>query len=117
MREVGLQQAFDGPRRVFGFDIAKDLGAARGMRAKTAAGINVIALHRVALLAGRDAGSKQADVADVMLGTGVVTAGQMNVERSVDRRTRLAMRDDVVGMALGVAGGELAAGVAGAGDD
>ena len=51
-----------------------------------------------------------------MLRAGMMTAGQMNVDRRVERDARFAPARDLLGMALGVGGGELAAGIAGAGD-
>ena len=52
----------------------------------------------------------------VMLRAGMMAAGEMDVDRRVERDARLAPARDVLGVALGVGGCELAAGVAGAGD-
>ena len=51
-----------------------------------------------------------------MLGAGVVAAGQVDVDRPVELDARLAPARDLLGVALGVGGGEPAADVAGAGD-
>ena len=51
-----------------------------------------------------------------MLRAGMMAAGEMDVDRRVERDPRLAPARDLLGVALGVGGGELAAGIAGAGD-
>ena len=68
-------------------------------------------------LADLDLGAEQADVADVMLGAGMVAAGQVDVDRLVERRAapRGGRRSPARGALVSDAG-ELAAGVAGAGD-
>src|SRR6185503_10516497 len=43
-------------------------------------------------------------------------AVEMNVDRRIERNTRLTPGGDLCGVPLGVGGGELAAGIAGAGD-
>ena len=77
----------------------------------------MIALDHVALLRTSHLAGEQADVADVVLGAGMVAAGQVDVDRLVERDARLAGARDLLGVALGVGGGELAAGIAGAGDE
>ena len=52
-----------------------------------------------------------------MLGAGMVAAGQVNVDRRVERDPRLEPRGKIERVLLGVRGGELAAGRAGAGDE
>ena len=52
-----------------------------------------------------------------MLRAGMMAAGQMDVDRRVERNARLAPARDLLGVTLGVGGGELAAGIAGAGDE
>ena len=47
----------------------------------------------------------------------MVATGQVDIDRRVERHARLAPTRDLLGVALGVGGGELAAGVAGAGDE
>src|ERR1700681_1036687 len=76
----------------------------------------MIALDGVVLLTDRHLRADQPDIADVMLRAGMVAAGEMNIERSVDVDPRLAPVADRSGMAFGVGGRELAAGIAGAGD-
>ena len=117
MREVGPQQSFDRLWRVLRLDVAIDLVATVGVGPEAATGVEVIALDGIALIVGGNARREQADVADIVLRAGMVTAGQVNVERAIDRRTVFAILDDVVGMALGIGSRELAAGIAGAGDD
>src|SRR5260370_5645827 len=74
--------------------------------------MNVIALDRVALLGGLHLAGEQPDVADVMLRTGVMASGEMNVDRHIERNAVLAPARDVLGMPLGVRGGKLAADIA-----
>src|ERR1700691_6555887 len=45
-----------------------------------------------------------------------MATGQMNIDRRVERYTRVAREGDLLGMALGVGGGKFAAGIAGARD-
>ena len=52
-----------------------------------------------------------------MLRAGMMTAGQMNIDRRVERNAGFAPARDLLGVALGVGGGKLAAGIAGAGDE
>ncbi len=75
---------------------------------------HVIALD--AVLAAIDLGGQQTDVADIVLGAGMVATGEMDVDRQVDRDPRLEIVGESQRMALGIGGGELAAGIAGAGD-
>ena len=51
MREIGLQQALDGLRRVLGLDVVIDLLPDIGVRTEAAAGEEVIALDGIAVLA------------------------------------------------------------------
>ena len=103
-------------RRVVGLDVAKQLARQRRVRAEAAADQDVIALDGVAVLRDRHLAGDQADVADVVLRAGMMAAGEMDVHRRVELDARLAPARDLLGMALGVGGGEPAAGVAGAGD-
>ena len=64
------------------------LAADPGVLGEPAADDDVVALDRVAVLADRDLGADQADVADVVLGAGMVAAGQVDVDRHVERRAR-----------------------------
>ena len=116
MGEIGFQQLLDRLRRVLGLEVVIDLLPDIGMRTEAAAGEQMIALDGVVLLADRHLGGDQADIADVVLRAGMVAAGEMDVERRVDVDPRLAPVADLGGVALGVGGGELAAGIAGAGD-
>ena len=116
MGEIGLQQPLDRLRRVLGLEVVIDLLPDIGVRAEAAAGEQMIALDRVVVLADRHLRRDQADIADVMLRAGMVAAGEMDVERRVDVDARLAPVADLGRMALGIRGRELAAGIAGAGD-
>ena len=53
--------------------------------AEAAADDDVVALDRVAVVADRDLRADQADVADVVLGAGMMAAGQVDVDRRVER--------------------------------
>ena len=64
-----------------------------------------------------DLAGQQPDLADEMLRAGMMAAGEMDVDRRVERDARLAPARDLLGVALGIGGGELAAGIAGAGDE
>ena len=51
-----------------------------------------------------------------MLRAGMMAAGQMDIDWRIERHARFAPARDVFGMTFGVGGGELASGIAGAGD-
>src|ERR1700704_3810598 len=113
MREIRLQQALDRLRRVFGLEVVVDLLPDIGVRAKTSAGEQVIALDGVVVLADRHFGGNQPDIADVVLRAGLMAAGDMNVEWRLDVDARLAPVADLGSMKLGIGCRELAAGIAG----
>src|SRR5579863_6555156 len=114
--EIGLQQSFDELRRGIGLHVAEDLAADLSVRPEAAADDDVIAIDRVAVGIDRDAGAAEPDVADVMLRAGMVTAGQMDVDRLIEPDAALAPFGDLFRMALGVGGRKFAAARAGAGD-
>ena len=117
VREIGLEQPLDRLRRVLGLEVVIDLLPDIGIGTEAAAGEEMIALDRYRRpRRHRTFARDQADIADVMLRAGMVAAGEMDVERRVDVDARLAPVADLGGMALGVGGRELAAGIAGAGD-
>src|ERR687888_632021 len=64
-----------------------------------------------------DLGAEEADVADVVLRAGVRAAGEVHIDRRIQRYRALEVIADGERMPLGVTRRELAAGVAGAGDD
>src|SRR6516165_4692106 len=117
VREISLEHALDGLRRILGFDVVVDLGRDRRVWAETAADVNVVALDRVAVFGGLHFAGQQSDVADVMLRAGVMASGEMDVDRAVERDAAFAPARDLLGMPLGVGGGELATDIAGAGDE
>ncbi len=102
MGEIAFEHAFDDARRVLRLHVAINLAAERRVRAEAAADIDVIAFDL--LLAILDLAGKQPDVADVVLRTGMMAAGKMDVDRSVERDARLAPLRDVLGVTLGVGG-------------
>src|SRR5260370_3299537 len=116
MRKIRLKQFPDRLRRVLGLEVVINLLPQIGVRTEPAAGKQVIALDRVVALADRNFRADQADIADVMLRAGMMAAGQMDVQRRVDRYPRLAPVADRGGIALGVRRRELATGITGAGD-
>ena len=117
VREIGLEDALDRLRRVLRLDVAIKLAPERGIGPEAAADQHVIALDRVGLLVLLHLAGEQADLGDEMLRAGMMAAGQMDVDRRVERDARFAPARDLLGMALGVGGGEFAAGIAGAGDE
>src|SRR6266436_1385000 len=114
--EIGLQQLFHGLRRVLCLDVAIDFLPDIGVRAEAAPGIKVITLDRVVIASRRHFCGEQTNVADVMLRAGMMTAGEMDIERRFDRHACFAPVADLGGVTLGIGGRELAAGIAGACD-
>src|SRR5207248_6975323 len=112
--EVGPQHPLDDGRRLVGRDGAEDLAAEVLVGPVAAADEDVVAFDR--LVAGLDLGAEQADVAEVVLGAGVRAAGQVDVDGLIQLDPALDVLGDGQGVALGVRRGELAAGVASAGD-
>ncbi len=117
MREIGLEDALDGLRGVLRLDVAIDLAPERGVRSEAAADQHVIALDRIVLLGLLHLAGEQADFGHEMLRAGMMAAGEMDVDRRVERDARLAPARDLFGVTLGIGGGKLAAGIAGAGDE
>src|SRR5579863_1167683 len=117
MPEIGLQDPLDGARRVLRGDVAIELASERGIRPEAAADQDVIALDRIRILVRLDLAGEEPDLGNEMLRAGVMAAGQMDVDRRIERHARLAPAGDVFGVTLGVGGGELATGIAGAGDE
>src|SRR4029079_15779403 len=117
MGQVRLEDSLDRLRRILGLHIAVKLTPERGVRPKTAADQHVITLDRIVVLVVLYLARQQADLGDVMLRAGVMAAGQMDVDRDIERNARFAPARDLFGVPLGVRGGELAAGIACAGDE
>src|SRR5712672_4781407 len=115
--EIAPQHAGDGLRGYLGLYVAIDLAPERRIGPEAAAHQDVIALDGVALVRGRHPRPDQPDVADIVLGAGVMASGEMDVHRTVEREARLAPIRDFLGVALGVGGREAAADIAGAGDE
>src|ERR1700691_5575774 len=90
MREIGLEDATHRPRHLLGDDVAKKLAAERRVRAKSATDIDVIALDRIGVLVRLHFARQQPDLGNVVLRTGVMATGQMNIDRRVERYTRVA---------------------------
>src|SRR5262249_52438756 len=100
-----------------GFDVGVDLRRNRRGRAESSADVNVVALDRVAVFGGLHFAGEQADVADVMLRAGVMASGEMDVDGAVEGDAAFAPARDLLGVPLGVGGGELATDIAGAGNE
>jgi len=94
--EISFENALDDARRVFGNNVAVELAAERGVRTKAAADENVIALDRIVVFVRLDLAGEQADLRYIMLRTGMVAAGQMNIDRRVERNACLAPGRDVL---------------------
>ena len=79
--------------------------------------MQVVALDLIAIVVHRHLGADQADVADVMLRAGMVAAGEMDVDRRIEREARARCgRRCRRAWPLVSDGGELAAAIARAGD-
>src|SRR5262249_47160541 len=109
--EIGLEAPFDCRRCIFGFDVAVDFGAALGLRTEAAADMDVIGLGRIFVVGALGLGAEKPDIADVMLRTGIWAAGEMNIERGIERHAALAPLRDRFGMPLGVGHSKAAAGI------
>src|SRR5579864_5170471 len=102
MDEIGFEHPLDCRRRVVGFDIAVDFAAALRVRAEAAADMNVIGLGWILVVGALGLRAKQSDVADVMLRAGIWAAGEMNVERGIERHAALTPSRNGFSMALGI---------------
>ena len=102
MREICFQQLLDRLRRVLRLEVVVDLLPDIGIGAEPSAGEQVVAFDGVVILADGHFGADQADIADVVLRAGMMAAGEMDVQRGVDRHPRLAPVADRGGMALGI---------------
>src|SRR6185437_3942580 len=92
-----------------------DTPADRAVLARPAADAQVIAFDR--LVAGLHPRRLQADVADVVLGARVLAAGQVDVQRLIERESLVEVVRQKLGVALRVGAGILAPLAAGAGDE
>src|SRR5262245_61636726 len=90
VREIALQHALHDLRRWLGRPVAIDFPAYRRFRTEPAADMDVIAVDGVAVVVDRDARADQPDIADIMLRAGMMAAGEMDVDRRVERDARLA---------------------------
>src|SRR5215813_8734486 len=117
MREIGLEQALDGRRRVLRLHVAIDLPRQRRIGPEAATDMDVIALDGVAVVGACNLAGEEADVANVVLRAGMVAAGEVDVEGTVESDARLAPARDLLGVTFRVRGGEAAADVAGAGHE
>src|SRR5258708_37122011 len=82
MREVCFQQFLDGLRRVLRFEVVIDLLPDIGVGTEPSAGEQMIAFDVVVILADGHFGAEKADIADVMLFAGMMTAAQKDIHRA-----------------------------------
>src|SRR5258708_29933376 len=113
--EIGAQHRLDPIWQLRSRNRRPDLAADAALIAGAAADIDGVALDHV--LALGHAHAEQADIADIMLRAGMRAAGEMDIERLVERQPGVEMLDERRGVALGVARRKLTSRVAGAGDD
>src|SRR5262249_937694 len=106
---------------VLGFHVPIDIATERGIRSGPAANKYMIALHLLAAAClprgERHFAGEQADVADVMLRAGVMTAGEMNVDRRIEVDAALTPSRDLIGVTLGVGSRKSTSSIARAGDE
>src|SRR4051794_32942679 len=95
MCQVALEDALDRARRLLGLHVLVDVPRQRCVRPEAAADQYVITVDSVAFLVDRDARGEQSDVADVMLRARMMTAGEVDVHRRVERNARLAPCGDL----------------------
>src|SRR5262249_35346687 len=95
---------------------AIELTAERRTRAKSAADQHVVALDCVTISACLNLAGQQSDLADKMLGARMVTPGQVDIDRRVQRYARFAPASDVFRVAFGVGSRKLAPRIARTGD-
>src|ERR1700730_10111098 len=117
VRKIGFENAGDRARRLGGDDVAIKLAAERRVRAETAADKDVITLEWIVVFVDLDLAGEQPDLGHEMLRAGMMTAGQMNIDRRVERNASLAPARDLLGVAFGIRRRKLAAGIAGAGNE
>jgi hypothetical protein len=77
----------------------------------------VIALDGVAVVVDRHLAGEEPDVADVVLGAGMVAAGEVDVHGTVELDACFAPARDLFGMPFGIRRCKAAAHIAGAGDE
>src|SRR5690606_15854195 len=92
--QIGPEQAFHGIWAIVPRNITEQFATDAGIAAGTAADKQVEAFDRVSVVAPVDLAGDEPDVADIVLGAGVVAAGQVNVDRRVDLQPALDMGDD-----------------------
>src|SRR5215831_10743409 len=117
MRQISFQDAHDRARRLLGNNVSIELAPERGIRAETTANQTVITLDRIGLFVLLHFAGEEADLRNEMLRAGVMATGQMDIDRRVESHSRLAPACDLLGMAFGIGGRKLAAGIARARDE
>src|SRR5262245_32490299 len=117
MGKVGLKQLLNGNRAIIAPQLAQELAPDGRVGAVAAADDNMEAFDGITLIIDSDPAADEADITDVMLGTGIGAACQVNVDRMLDLESRLNVLHDTGGRILGIGGGELTAAIAGACDE
>ena len=119
MREIGLKQALDRARRIFARHVAIDFAAERRVSARSRRRPRCIAFDLVALLVRLRLCRPIRPMSPIeVLRAGMMAAGEMDVDRRVERR-RASRTSRAISTACSLVsgGGEFAAGIAGAGDE
>ena len=104
------QQPLDRLWRIAGAHIRLQQATNGALCAKAAAHMQMIAFDLIAFVVNRHLGADKADVADIMLGAGMVAAGKVDVDWQVNAHPRIHMISNAQGIALGVGGRKFAAG-------
>src|SRR4051812_22589450 len=102
MRQISFQQLLYCLRRLLGLDVMIELLAQISIWPEPTTSEQVITFNSLVLLTNSDFGRYQPDIADVMLSAGMMAAGEMDVERRVDRHPRLAPVGDLASVAFSV---------------
>src|SRR4051812_4125336 len=113
MCQISFQQLLYCFRRLLGLDVMIDRLAQISIWPEPATSEQVITFDGLVLLTNSNFRRYQPDIADVMLSAGMMAAGEMDVERRVDRHPGLAPVRDLPGVAFGVGGCKLAASIPG----
>ena len=113
---VGFEEGFDKRRNIAEGDAFIDFASDGLGVIDSSAEDDVVAFHFFAGLQFYG-GAHEADVANVMLGAGVVATGEVNVDGLVEIDFGFEILPEDDGLSFGVGGSEFAAGVPGAGDE
>ena len=108
-RSIGderLQDLLHNLWRLVSLDVLIKFARDRSIYAISPANEDVIAVDGVSVVVHGHPRANQSYVADVMLRAGVMTSGEMNIDRRLKLHPLLTPCRDLVGILLGVRGGE-----------